>query len=391
MGHFPSLGEAYIIAARRSALGKPGGIHRMRRLEALAAPIIEAALSDAGLTPSQVDEIFVGNTTAGGNPARLLALSARLPEAAAALTLDRQCASGLDAIMLGVRAVALGDAQVTVAGGAESISTAPWRIAKPKTLFQTPRFINPEGGSEADGGFALPSLASSERLAQTLGLSRRELDMAALRAHLRAETAREERRFVGEIVPLKVAAEEARDEGLVVPDIDELGDMDPILPDGLHTWGSSASPRDGAAFVVIVAPHIYAALRRPPALRVLAHASQGVSPSEEARAPILALERTLKPNGAAKPTPSIVEMSEASVTQAMALAAAFDLDDDAINPHGGAVARGYPLGAASAVSVVRLFSLLVREKSGARSSHSVGAVAQGAAGGLGVAALFERV
>lgn len=390
MGSPPSLGEAYIIAARRSVLGRPGGLHRMRRLEALTAPVLEAALADARLSPSQVDEIFIGNTTAGGNPARLVALAAGLPESSAALTVDRQCASGLDAIMLAARTVALGDARVAVAGGAESLSTAPWRIAKPKTLFQTPRFIGPEVGAETEGGFSFPSIAASERLAQSLGLARLDLDMAALRAHLRADKARDERRFVGEIVPIKISAEESRDEGTGVPDMDELAELDPIIPpDGMHTAGNSSAPRDGAAIVVVVAAEIYAALGRPPALRVLAHASQGVSPGDEARAPVIALEKALRPNGSAKPAPQIVEMAEASATQVMALARAFDLADDTINPHGGAVARGYPLGAASAVSVVRLFSSLVRDKdAGARR---VGAVTQGAAGGLGVAALFERV
>jgi len=382
------MGQAYIIAARRSALGKPGGLHRMRRLEALTTPVVDAALADARLPASEVDEIFFGNTTAGGNPARLIALAAGLPERTAALTVDRQCASGLDAIMLAVRAVALGDANVAVAGGAESLSTAPWRIAKPKTLFQTPRFIGPEGGAEADGGFTFPSLAASEQLARSLNLTRLDLDMTALRAHLRADKARDERRFLHEIVAIKVAADETRDEGIGVPEIDELTDLDPIFPDGLHTQGNSSSARDGAAMVVVVSPEVYAALGRPPALCVLAHATQGVSPGDEAYAPVRALQKALKPNGSAKPLPEIVETSEASAAQLVALARSFEIHEDKLNPHGGAIARGYPLGAASAVSVVRLFSSMVRDKD---AKAQFGAVTQGAAGGLGVATLFERV
>lgn len=388
MSHSPSLGQAYIISARRSALGRPGGLHRARRLEALTTPIVDAVLADAKLQADEVDEIFFGNTTAGGNPARLVALASGLPERTAALTVDRQCASGLDAIMLAVRAVMLGDANVAVAGGGESISTAPWRIAKPKTLFQTPRFIGPEGGAEADGGFAFPSLAASEHLAATLGLSRLDLDMAALRAHLRADKARDERRFLHEIVAMKVSAEETRDEGTGVPEIDELSDLDALLPDGLHTSGNSSSARDGAAMVVVVSHEVYVRLGKPPALCVIASGTQGVSPGDEARAPILALQKTLKPNGSAKPQPQIVEMSEASAAQLVALSRSFDIAEDALNPHGGAIARGYPLGAASAVSVVRLFSSMVRDKD---AKARFGAVTQGAAGGLGVATLFERV
>jgi len=136
-----ALGSSYLIAARRTALGRPGGLHRSRRLEDLTAPIVLAALQDAKLAPKVVEEIILGNTTAGGNPARMVGLAAGLRESVPALTVDRQCASGLDAILLAMRAVALGEADVIVAGGAESISTAPWRVAKPKNLFQTPRFI----------------------------------------------------------------------------------------------------------------------------------------------------------------------------------------------------------------------------------------------------------
>src|SRR5689334_5812316 len=136
-----SLAPAYIIAARRTALGRIGGLHRNRRIAELAAPVVVAALKDAGLGPERVDELIAGNTSEGGNPARLIALSAGLPETAAAHSVDRQCASGLDAILGAIRSVGVGDADVIVAGGAEAISTAPWRIAKPKSLYQLPHFM----------------------------------------------------------------------------------------------------------------------------------------------------------------------------------------------------------------------------------------------------------
>ncbi len=384
------LGSAYIVAARRSALGRPGGLHRLRRLESLVAPVIEATLSDAGLQPSQVDEIVLGNTTAGGNPGRLVGLAAGLAQGVSALTVDRQCASGLDAIVLAVRSVALGEANVVIAGGAESLSTAPWRIAKPKSLFQMPRFIGPEAGSEGDGSFAFPSIAASEELARKCGIGRGEQDMATVRAHLKANRARDDRRFLGEIVPMRMAAEETRDEITSTGEIDELADLEPLLPpDGTHTAGNSASPRDGSAIVLVVSADVYAALGKPPALRLLAAASQGVGAGEEASAPILALQKVLRPNGAAKPMPQVIEMSEASAAQALALTQALDLTDDAINPSGGAVVSGYPLGAAGAIGVVRLFTDLARPKTASGAQY--GAVTQGAAGGLGVAALFERV
>jgi acetyl-CoA C-acetyltransferase len=120
-----ALGASYIVAARRTALGRPGGLHKGRRIESLTAPVLLAALKDAHIEADAVDEIILGNTTAGDNPARLVGLAAGLGDNVPALTVDRQCASGLDAILLGMRAVALGEASVVVAGGAESLSTAP--------------------------------------------------------------------------------------------------------------------------------------------------------------------------------------------------------------------------------------------------------------------------
>jgi acetyl-CoA C-acetyltransferase len=383
------LGSSYIIAARRTALGRPGGLHRSRRLEGLAAPVVLAALEDAGIDPHLVEEIILGNTTAGGNPARLVGLAAGLRERVSALTVDRQCASGLDAILLGMRAVALGDADVVVAGGAESVSTAPWRVAKPKNLFQTPRFI----GLEQDGPeqHDASQVAASEELARRMGITRDQQDAYALHSFLKAEAAQSERRFIGEIVPLKMAGPEARDEHAVAPEIEELAALDPLVPpDGTHTSGNTSAVQDGAAMAVIVSGRNYREIGAPPALRLVASATEGVGPADDARAPVAALEKLLKAaNGSGRSDLGLVEMAEASAAQALALRHAFALEDGAMNPDGGAVARGYPLGAASAVSVVRLFTRLVR--AAVRPGLPLGAVTQGAVGGLGVAALFEAV
>jgi len=115
----------YIIAARRTAIGRIGGLHRLRRVEDLAAPVVEAVLKDTGVEASEVDEIIVGNCTAGDNPARLIALASGLPVTAMATTIDQQCASGLEAILAAARRIAAGEAEIVVAGGVESLSTAP--------------------------------------------------------------------------------------------------------------------------------------------------------------------------------------------------------------------------------------------------------------------------
>lgn len=384
-----TLGPAYIVAARRTALGRPGGLHKARRLETLVTPVVLAALEDVGIGAEDVDQIILGNTTAGGNPARLIGLSAGLRESVSALTVDRQCASGLDAILFGARAVAMGEADIVVAGGGESISTAPWRIAKPKSVFQTPRFL----GLETDGATtqATPAVAASETLARRLGISRGRQDAYALRSHLKAERARDRRGFVGEIVPLRVASEEARDETAGLSEMDELAQLELLMPpDGTHTLGNTSAPQDGAAIAVIVSGQVYEDLGSPRAIRFIASTTQGMRAGEEARAPLMALERLLQSCANCKPLKlDLVEMSETSAAQALALSDALGLDEAILSPDGGALARGHPLGAASAVSLVRLFTHMARENSGYRPQ--IGAVTQGAVGGLGVAALFEAV
>ncbi len=383
-------GASYIVAARRTALGRPGGLHKCRRIESLTAPVVQAALQDAHLEASAVDEIILGNTTAGDNPARIVGLAAGLSDSVPALTVDRQCASGLDAILLGMRAVARGEANVVIAGGAESLSTAPWRVARPRSLFQTPRFmgLEPEDGGGAE---APHSVVASEELARRLGITRDRQDSYALHSHLKAEQAASERRFVGEIVPLRMAGAEARHEGASVSDIDELAALAPLLPpDGTHTTGNTSLLYDAAAVVVIVSAQVYAELGAPRALKLMASSMQGVGADEEARAPVAALEKLLQHvnGGFSRKHLGLVEMSETSAAQALALRDAFDLEDE-LSPDGGALARGHPLAASSAVSVVRLFTRMARARQNGRVQF--GAVTQGAIGGLGVAALFEAV
>jgi acetyl-CoA C-acetyltransferase len=385
-----ALSPAYIVAARRSALGRIGGLHRSRRLEELTAPVVAAALADAKLSASQVDEIIIGNASAGGNPARVIALAAGLPETAPALTLDRQCGSGLDAILMAARAVGAGEADVMVAGGAESLSTAPWRIAKPKSLYQLPHFIGVDAATDAASEEPQPYEAS-EALAKRLKISRMDQDAFALKSHLKAEAAREARRFVGEIVALWSNAEEARDQSAIGPSLEDIERQRPFLPpSGTLTPANTSLPHDGAAIAVVVSERIWQELKRPRALRLIGSAAQGVSPDAEAEAPIAAMQKLYgRLNGFDRTAIGVIEMSETSAAQALALMDAFDIDDGMLNPDGGAVVRGHPLGASGAVLVVRLFSTLARNGHDGRSGYGV--VTQGTIGGLGLAALFEAV
>ena len=379
---------AYIIAARRTAIGRIGGLHRTRRIEDLAAPVILEVLKDAGVSAAQVERLILGNASAGGNPARLVALTAGLPESTAATSIDQQCASGLEAILSALRIIGAGEAEAILAGGAEALSMAPWRIAKPRSIHQSPRFIDIASAAGDEGG-ETAGTEIGEALARTCNISRHQQDDFALRTHMKAGLAREAKRFLKEIVPLKAVAEETRDQSAVEPDLQELQDLPPLIANGSLTQANTSAPHDGAAFVLAVSEAIWMGLGKPPALRLVSSAVIGVSPAETGGAAIAAMRRmAARLPGLDFGSLGIVEMSETSAAEAVALRNALGLADEVLNPDGGAIARGHPLGAASAVLVVRLFSRMARSKDANRAKY--GAAVLSVLGGQGAAALFER-
>jgi acetyl-CoA C-acetyltransferase len=363
-------------------------LHKGRRIADLAAPVVAQVLADARLDGARVDEIILGNASEGGNPARLVALASGLPEAAGALTLDRQCASGLDAIITAVRTIAAGEANVVLAGGAESLSTAPWRVARPRSVTQLPQFTGFGPGAGTDEG-ETERFAAFDRLAAALGIGRAEQDAWALRSFEKALAARQAGRFVGEIVPLRHNAEETRDQSAIEASAEDLADLTPFAPPtGTATPGNTSALHDGAAMTVVVSEQIWQALGRPPALRLVASAVRGVSPAEEATAPAAVVETLFSLNPASKPAGiGAVELNERSAGEAIAFTRRLNFNPDIVNSDGGAIARGHAYGAAGAVLAVRLFTRMIRSP---EPQPALGLAALGAFGGLGLAALFER-
>jgi acetyl-CoA C-acetyltransferase len=384
-----SSSKSYIIAARRVANGRLGGLHRNRRVEDLAAPVVIRALADVGIEPDRVDLLILGNTLAGGNPARLVALIAGLPDRAATLSIDRHTASGLEAILAATRTIACGEAEIAVAGGADSFSTAPWRIAKPRTIFHMPRFL---GLNQVDDGERgdLSAIEAMESCATRLGLSRSQQDEYALACHIKAGLARTAEGFVREIVAIKSKPEEARDELVGEPDIDDMESYPAFHGEGTLTAGNTSLPADGAAIVVAVSERIWRDLGAPPAIRIAASVSFGVSPEIENEAPLIAIRRLAERtrletlSGVAA-----IAFAETSAVQALAVQAGLGEASSRLNSDGGQLARGQPGGAASAVVVTRLFTDLVRDDRARSGSRAIAAA--GASGGQTIAALLERV
>jgi acetyl-CoA C-acetyltransferase len=324
--------RAIIIAARRTAIGKLGGLHKGRSIEKLAAPLISAVLSDAGLDPQSIDEVIIGNAAGGGgNPARLIALAAGMPDAVPALTLDRQCASGLDAIVMAARQIEAGAAHAVIAGGAESPSTAPWRVAKPSNPHtQLPQFFAQAMFTPGSAGHP-NMIEAAENVARQFGIGRERQDAFALESHRLAVNAHVQGQIAAEILPLGSAEADFFDEG----------------------------PRAG------VDPRILG-IAAVPAFEKL-RAQTGIEPADL----------------------NAIELNEAFAAQVLATIDLLGLHSSAINNLGGALAYGHPYGASGTILVVRLFTRLVRNNTGSASRRGVAMIA--AAGGVGTAALFHSL
>jgi acetyl-CoA C-acetyltransferase len=361
---------AWLVAARRTAVMPRGGAFARLGLADLAAPVLAACLADAGLAPGQVDELVLSNALgAGGNPARLVALAAGLPEGVAGLTLDRQCAGGLDALLIARALVLSGQADVVLAGGVESYSRRPLR-------FRT----DPGGGAAVEYDQPAfvpwpdrdpPMAEAAAALAHALGITRAAQDEWAVQSHAKAMAA--QRRLRPETVALPGGAADGFTRVLTPA----LAARARVLA-GSITAANAAVAADGAAFGLVVSDRVARGL--PRALRLAGGATLGGRPEEPGLAPIAAIARALGQAGLAAQDLALAEVMEAYAVQAIACVQGAGLDPARVNTRGGALARGHPIGASGAVLAVRLFHDL-------RAGHGLATIA--AAGGIGTALVLE--
>ena len=352
---------ARLIAARRTAVVPRGGAFARLSLEDLAAPILLACLADAGLTPDQVDEVILSNALgAGGNPARRIALAAGLPEWIAGLTTDRQCAGGLDAILLAKALVDSGAADIVLAGGVESYSRRPIRLR-----------TDPDGGPPTPYDQAPftpwpyrdPDMATAaEALAVRLNISRARQEAWATDSHAKALQAD----LTAEIVPLNGITRDAFPRVLTP----RLLARAPVLT-GSITAATAAVAADAAAVCLVVSDRI----AQGRGLAILGGATIGGNPEEPGLAPVAAIQRIWDGSPLQQ-----AEIMEAYAVQALAVIDGAGLDPAIVNPSGGGLARGHPIGASGAILAVRLFR-------GLQKGRGLAAIA--AAGGIGTALLVE--
>ncbi|GAB4384985.1 MAG: thiolase family protein [Elainellaceae cyanobacterium] len=390
----PSPSDAIIIAARRSPIGRVGRSLRTLSVEALAAQVLRAVLADVGMTASEVDEIILGNAIGpGGNPARLAVLTAGFPATVPAVTVDRQCGSGLEAINQAARLIQSGAAEVVIAGGMESVSTAPWRIEKPNSLYELPHFSHrarfaPEGIGDPEMGLA------AENVARKFGITRDRQDAYALESHKKAIAAMQSGRFQSEIVPVAISdltqvdTDECPRPNLTLQRLAKLPAA--FAEGGTVTVGNTCPINDGAAAVLIVSTQKFEQLGLKQGLRVVDAVAAGVDPNLLGIAPVPATQALLKRQALSIAQIDCVEFNEAFAAQVLASLDALEIPTDKVNLGGGAIALGHPYGASGAILVTRLFSEMVRNSSSGRSLR-YGLATLGIAGGLGIATLFERI
>ncbi len=359
--------SAYVVAARRTAVAPRGGGFARLGLADLAVPVIRSCLADVGIAPEEVGEVIVSNALgAGGNVARLVVLAAGLPERVAGLTLDRQCAGGLDAVLLARALVLSGVADVVVAGGVESYSRRPLRLR-----------TDPDGGAAVE--YDRPPFtpwaerdpemhAAAEALAQRLGISRETQDGWAVESHRKALA---RGGFPGEIVEVLGVVRDAFARPLTA----EIARRAKGLA-GSITAANAAVAADAAAFVVVVSERRL----QGRGLRIAGGATLGGRPEEPGLAPLVAIAEVLGRAGLRAHGMQAVEIMEAYAVQALACVQGAGFDAGLVNLGGGALARGHPIGASGAILAVRLFHEL-------KAGHGLSAIA--AAGGIGTALLLE--
>jgi acetyl-CoA C-acetyltransferase len=370
-----------LVAARRTPIGTAGRSLAASTAADLAAPVIAALCAELRWDgDADVRDVVLGNCMGpGGNVARVAALQAGLPVSVPGLTVDRQCGSGLAAIVLAVSAVR-SEPGTVLAGGVESASTAPWRswppvAGGPPTRYERAPFA-PAALGDPDMGPAADLLAGDS------GVSRERQDHYAARSHARAVATQRSGGFDEEIVPVAGVVRDDRPRPGLSPE--RLARLRPAFrPDGTVTAGNSCGINDGAALVAVsdAATH-----RRidVPGLRVLATATAGVDPNRPGLGIVPATRLALDRAGLSLDALDVVEFNEAFAGQVLACCDALGLDAARVCPEGGALALGHPWGASGAVLAVRLFSQLVRRPGG---RYGLAAIAAG--GGQGVAMVVE--
>jgi 3-oxoadipyl-CoA thiolase len=398
------MAEAYVVEALRTPMGAYRGALSGVRPDDLAAHVVRAAVDRSGVDPERIADVYLGAANQAGEDnrdvARMAALLAGLPSSVPGATVNRLCASGLEAINAAARAVMLGEGDFYLAGGVESMSRAPWVVEKPErglprgpqTMHDTTlgwRMVNPR---MEELGVSTESMGETgENVAESYGVAREAQDEFALHSHRRAVAAAEAGFFAEEIVPIE--APRGRETALVDADegprpdasLEKLAALRPVFREGgTVTAGNASTLNDGAACTLIASEAGVAALGTEPLARIVAFGVAGVDPAYMGIGPAVAVPRALAAAGLSLDQIDLIELNEAFASQVLACAGELGLDQEKLNVNGGAIALGHPLGCSGA----RLATTLVRELRRRGGRYGVATMCVGV--GQGLATVFEK-
>jgi 3-oxoadipyl-CoA thiolase len=396
--------EAYVVDAVRTPMGAYRGALSGVRPDDLAAHVIGAIVARTGVDPEHITDVYFGAANQAGEDnrdvARMAALLAGLPDGVPGATVNRLCASGLEAVNSAARAVKLGEGDFYLAGGVESMSRAPWVVGKPErglprgeqTMHDTTlgwRLINPR---MAELGVSTESMGETgENVAERYGVGREEQDVFGLRSHQRAVAAAEAGGFAEEIVPIEAphgreTVTVAADEG-PRPDasLEAMAKLRPVFREGgTVTAGNASTLNDGAACTLIASEAGVERLGAEPLARVVSFGVAGVDPAYMGIGPAVAVPRALAAAGLTIDDLDLIELNEAFASQVLACVRELGIDEERLNVNGGAIALGHPLGCTGA----RLTTTLLHELRRRGGRHGLATMCVGV--GMGLATVFER-
>ncbi len=398
------MSEALIIDAVRTPIGKHRGALKDVRSDDLAAGVIRALLARSGIDPGRVDEVYLGCANQAGednrNVARMAVLLAGMPSSVPAATVNRLCGSGMEAVIQGCRMIRLGEAEIVIAGGVESMTRAPWSMPKPPEgyptgkweLFDTSlgwRYPNPKLAAL----FPLEQMGeTAENVAALTKISRAEQDAFALASHQKAIAAIKAGRFGAELAAVEVPQRQgppvlvAQDEGpREDTTLEKLLTLKPAFREGgTVTAGNSSTLNDGASAVLLMSAKAAAELKKVPLARWVSSGTAGVDPRTMGLGPVPASKKALERAGWSAAQLDLVELNEAFAVQALACIRELGLDGSKVNVNGGGIALGHPLGSSGA----RILTTLVHEMARRGSTRGLATMCIGV--GQGIAITVER-
>jgi len=393
-----AIKEAVIISSVRTPVGKFLGALKTFKATDLGALVVREAVKRAGIKSEEIDEVIMGCVIQAGlgqNPARQAALRGGLPDTVSAVTVNKVCGSGLKAVMLAAQGVQLGDTEVVVAGGMESMSNAPYLLSKAREGYRLGHGTIMDSAINDGLWCAFDDQhmgCTGEVVSERFQVSRAEQDEYALNSHRKASAAINSGRFKDEILPIEIPQKKGSP---IIFDTDEpvradtsieaLGKLKPAFKEGgTVTAGNSPGLNDGASAVVVTAAERARSLGAEPLARIVAQATSGIEPKLVMMAPVEAIRKLLQKTGWSLNEVDLMELNEAFAVQVVAITRELDLDPEKVNVNGGAVALGHAIGQSGS----RILTTMLYEMKRRNAHRGIAALCLG--GGNAVAMAIER-